>query len=488
MKDKKMQMFLEKERWVKVLNKMHDKDVDSKLLIYLSDYSHIQALAEIIANGEYEPEYPRIVEIPKGNGKMREITVLTPFDRCVFAVIADVYYDLYSNRIDPHCVSYQRGISVPKIVNNIKLNFSKGGYKIDLTKYFDTVPIETVDKVLDSMYTGSPLDDVLDIYYHTDMCYVKGNLVHRYKSLSQGCAFSALLSNLVLADIDKKVSEMCLTYVRYVDDILFISDDNLKTKYILIEELNRIGLSVNPEKVQQLKPNEAFDFLGAKISVDGVSIADKALHNIKNNIKSICKKYRRGDEKELCKAVKAVQNYLFFSDKHGRDLFDYYTGLCSKSDSFVELDNYCKDTLRSVFTGRHNVKHNSRVDIRSFGWVSLVYIYNMAKMNFYAYKLLMNTITKNFKIKRCEVCDLSVADALAKLEEKWEYISTYNCKSNIFYHPQADDGKTFAVNESRRVCFLEALNILRRCDWKKEAPFIVSKKYPTLVILDYWFL
>lgn len=485
--DHKMQMFIDKERWKKVLNKMHDRDVDKNLLFYLSDYAHILAIAEMIKNHEYTPTPPRIVEIPKGNGKMREITVLEPIDRCIFAVIADVYYDLYATNIDSHCVSYQKGISVPKVVNNIKLNFEKGGYKIDLTKYFDSVPLQQLDETLELLYTDSPLDDVIDDYYHTNYCFVKGKLAERYKSLSQGCAFSALLSNLILADFDKKMSEHCITYVRYVDDILFISDDNPKTKQILIEELNRIGLQVNPNKIKELLPEQSFDFLGAKIAKDGVCIADSAMQSIKKNIKSICKKYRKGDESQLRKAVNAVQDYLFFSDKHGRDLFDYYLSLCSKPDSFVEIDNYCKDTLRSVFTGKHNVKHNSRVDIKQYGWVSLVYIYNLGKMNYYAYKLLLNTLTHKFKVHSDEVKDLTVADTLAKLEEIWEYISTYDDRDNIFYQPQLDTKDKFTLSASRRACFLEALSILRRCDWKHDTPFVISSKYQSLILLDYWF-
>ena len=45
------------------------------------------------------------------------------------------------------------------------------GYKLDLSKYFDSVPHEVINKALAELDTDSPLEQVLYKYYNDDTVY-----------------------------------------------------------------------------------------------------------------------------------------------------------------------------------------------------------------------------------------------------------------------------------------------------------------------------
>ena len=62
-----------------------------------------------------------------------------------------------------------------------KININEVGFKADLSKYFDSVPLKYIDEIFDRMEQKvgkSKIIDVVRKYYHTDLCFdVDGNIV-----------------------------------------------------------------------------------------------------------------------------------------------------------------------------------------------------------------------------------------------------------------------------------------------------------------------
>ena len=72
------------------------------------------------------------------------------------SIVNDMLFELFPEMIHKSCKSYQSGIGCGKIVQEVsrKLCNTAGsviGWKSDLSKYFDTVPIEFIDKVFDEI-------------------------------------------------------------------------------------------------------------------------------------------------------------------------------------------------------------------------------------------------------------------------------------------------------------------------------------------------
>lgn len=154
--DKKLEGLKDFVVWQELFPSFVEKGIDREVLGLLSQPKYRLGLARMVQDGVYEFGEPREVAIPKDGGGKRLIYVLPDLDRCVMAVIAQVYTKLYSSWIHPACVSYQKGLSVPKTLHELRRKLTCGGYKVDLSKYFDSVPRWKINEMLKRMDTGSP--------------------------------------------------------------------------------------------------------------------------------------------------------------------------------------------------------------------------------------------------------------------------------------------------------------------------------------------
>ena len=132
-------------------------------------------------------------------------------DRVILSIANDLLFDLMPDMVHESCKSYQRGIGCGKVVTEIShkiVDADKGflGWKSDLSKYFDSVPIQFIDMAFDAVETRhghSVLVDVLRKYYHSDLYFDEdNNLQRQYQSLKQGCAPASWLADVLLYDLD----------------------------------------------------------------------------------------------------------------------------------------------------------------------------------------------------------------------------------------------------------------------------------------------
>ena len=211
------------------------------------------------------------------------------YDRLILMAVYQVYYNLYSDRIHPKCMSYKKGVSVGKTARELSVQlrqWKRGkGYKIDISKFFDSVSKEALSKLLDDLDTGSLIDELVRSYYEDDRVIVNGQEVVKYKSLAQGCALGCLFADLILYDIDEELSKLNIIYYRYSDDILMIGEDADKAYQLLIEKLAQYGLSINPKKVEILYPGKWFIFLGYCFKGALISLSENKVRSIKISIK-----------------------------------------------------------------------------------------------------------------------------------------------------------------------------------------------------------
>lgn len=70
---------------------------------------------------------------------------------------------------------------------------------------------------------------------------------------------------------------------------------------------------------------------------------------------------------------------------YGRTLLEYLSFLCTDEKDVERLDEYCRDELKAVYTGKHNHatnEHKTNNDLlREMGWISLVHLYRLYKQS-----------------------------------------------------------------------------------------------------------
>ena len=358
--DIKMKKFFDISRWESMLEKSVDKGIDRALLVQLCEPQNRMQLLNAIVSGNYEIAPPHVARIPKDNGEFREVYVNEAIDRIFLSLYNDVMFEMYGHKIHPSCKSYQKGIGCPQTVKEIskKICSMPGevvGYKADLSKYFDKVKIEVIDKALDELSTNSPLDEIVRNYYHNDMIFdADGNLTEHYGSLKQGCAFASFLANYVLRDVDEELSKMDILYCRYSDDLLMIGKDANKALAKLKEMLEPKGLSLNPKKVESVSKHTYFTFLGFNVCGPHISFSKKSIKNFQKEVEARTIKAKCS----TTKAIHQVNKYLYEGyvvDDKRFGWAAYFLPTINVEEDIQELNRFVMDCIRAVDSGRKEI-------------------------------------------------------------------------------------------------------------------------------------
>jgi hypothetical protein len=373
--DKILQMFFEIDRWTKAIEKGVTKDIRKEQLILLTAEPTRLDMADAMLNGKYEIAPPHTAQIPKGDGEFRTVYVNEPIDRIVLSIANDLLFDLMPEMVHSSCKSYQTGIGCGKVVAEIShkiadtASSSYLGWKSDLSKYFDSVPIQYIDEAFDKVeakYGHSALIDVLRKYYHSDLYFdEENNLRRQYQSLKQGCAVASWLADALLYDLDEELSQMNGFYTRYSDDMLFIGEEYEKAMSVLQKRLEEKTMKLNPQKVEYLTMDKWFKFLGFSIKGDMISLSSS---RIKTFQKEIEKRTIHKPGTSLTKAINSVNQYLY----KGNGEFSWATSIlsvCNVRKDLNELNKFVMDCLRAVKTGKRKVGGLGYVKTKSDGCI-----------------------------------------------------------------------------------------------------------------------
>lgn len=352
--------FFKKERWEQALETGVDKHIDKGELRKLCSPQVRTALYNAIITDNYEIAPPHQVAIPKDNGDMRIVYVNENVDRIFLSIVNNLFFEMFPEFIHPSCKSYLSGIGCGKIVQQlskemVKTNDLEVGFKSDLSKYFDTVPIRYVDNILDRMEDKvgkSKIIDVIRKYYHTDLCFdINGDLIEYYQSLKQGCSVASFFADAVLYDIDNRISNMDVYYVRYSDDIIAIGNDWRYAFDILKAMLSDMRMTLNPKKVEFVYKDKWIKFLGFNIKGDMITLS-------KNRVKSFQKEIEARTIKQRhispTRALNQVNSYLYKGD--GR--YSWSTSvlpIINVEKDIDALNEYVLDALRACATGKKKI-------------------------------------------------------------------------------------------------------------------------------------
>jgi len=236
----------------------------------------------------------RIVEIPKGNGKTRTLTICNMFDRiaqqCVYRIIAK----LLDKKFSKHSYGYRTGLCTKNALSKIAGVFNQKQkiftVEIDFTKCFDNIPLE---KAIGDLYDLGIRDPKLLKTIKHLMIISK-----EYKGvgLGQGTILGPLLMNCYLHKLDKFMEEsfelesvdkhysrdyrlhknewiewlkirnrkIHCRYYRYADDSCILCDNEESQKEIerLIREFINENLEITVNEEKSKCGFNKLDFLG----------------------------------------------------------------------------------------------------------------------------------------------------------------------------------------------------------------------------------
>ena len=228
-----------------------------------------------LMNRTYRPMRSRKVEIPKGNGKTRTLSIPTIRDRVVQGALKLILEPVFEADFKAGSFGYRPKRTAHQAITRVAEAIIRNHttvIDIDLKDFFGSVRHHTLLRKIAKRIND---DEVM----HLIKMILKSGA---RTGIAQGSPLSPLLSNIYLTEVDQMLERakqytyekdkyFHIEYARFADDLVALVDGHtawakLPNQVIkrLGQEFEKLGVEVNREKtkVVDLRNGETFKFLG----------------------------------------------------------------------------------------------------------------------------------------------------------------------------------------------------------------------------------
>ena len=263
-----LEQILAKENLNKAYKKVYQNKgvagVDGITVEEISDYikEHKGQIANKIRKRRYKPQPVMRVQIPKENGKKRNLGIPTVMDRIIQQAIVQVISPIFEEQFNDNSFGFRPGRSCEQAVIKV-LEYLNDGYDwivdIDLEKFFDTVNQDKLITIVGKTIKDGDVVSLIRKYLNAGVM-INGVKKETKVGTPQGGNLSPLLSNIMLNELDKELEARGLNFVRYADDCVILAKSEKAANRVLISITKfiekKLGLKVNAEKSKVTRPTQ----------------------------------------------------------------------------------------------------------------------------------------------------------------------------------------------------------------------------------------
>lgn len=268
--------------WLEVKRKGSSGGIDGRSIEeFESNLSeNLKGIKSELQQKNWSPEPYLRIHIPKKDGELRKLGMLTIRDKIVQCAIRTLVEPRFEKMFVANSYGYRPNKGHNKAIKFARHCCSQKGVsyilRLDIDNYFDTINHELLFKRIAPVVAD---DEVLRLIA---LCVKMGVVGRNLKwedsevGVPQGAVLSPMLSNFYLHSFDQFVLTRTDAYVRYADDFIICCKTQEEAELLLSECREflekRLLLKLNTPSITAL--NNGFEFLGILFNDKGVGLSD----------------------------------------------------------------------------------------------------------------------------------------------------------------------------------------------------------------------
>jgi len=288
---------------------------------------------ELIA-GSYRPGPYRLFTIFER--KSRQIAAAPFRDRVVQHALMNVIGPTIDRRFIYDCWACRKGKGAHRAVDRYQHWSRRHRYvlKMDVSRYFPSIDHEILKDMLRRQVTDKPTLALLDLIVDTSPpgagkpLYFAGDdlltPLERKAGIPIGNLTSQFFANLFLNDFDHWIKEIWRAkgYLRYVDDMVVVSDDKgwlNELREVVRERLAAQRLQLHPRKAHVSRTQDGLNLLGYVVYPNRRTLRNDNGHRFARKLRLMAKRYADGSLgfDDINPRVQSWIGHALHSDSHG---------------------------------------------------------------------------------------------------------------------------------------------------------------------------